>query len=155
MALSPGITTRRSTAAMAESVWFSKASSRPSSSPTVLRSATDAAVLVVQTGWDAHWGDPTYRDHPYLTRAAAEFCFDQGYDVAVDALNPDPTPTADASDDESEGFPVHHELLGSGHLIFENLTNLEGVPERFELVAHPLKLAARDGAPVRAVARHE
>lgn len=117
--------------------------------------ATDADVLVVQTGWDARWGDRMYRDHPYLTRAAAEFCADQGYDLAIDALNPDPTPSDNADSDEPEGFPVHRELLGRGHLIFENLTNLEGLPKRFELVAHPLRLAAGDGAPVRAVARYE
>lgn len=117
--------------------------------------ATDADVLVVRTGWDAHWGDAGYRDHPYLTPAAAEFCVEQGYDLAVDALNPDPTPTIHAKSGEPTGFPVHHALLGRGHLIFENLTNLGAVPDRFELLAFPLKLSAGDGAPVRAVARYE
>ncbi|MBX0326030.1 cyclase family protein [Halomicroarcula sp. F13] len=116
---------------------------------------TDADVLVVRTGWDAHWGDAIYRNHPYLTPAAADFCLEQGYDVAVDALNPDPTPTPSAAPDEPAGFPVHHTLLGNDHLIFENLTNLEAVPDRFELLAFPLKVGAGDGAPVRAVARYE
>lgn len=117
--------------------------------------ATDADVLVVRTGWDTHWNTTAYRDHPYLTSAAADFCLEHGYDLAVDALNPDPTPTPRADPDEPAGFPVHHRLLGNDHLIFENLTNLGAVPDRFELLAFPLKLAAGDGAPVRAVARYE
>jgi len=115
----------------------------------------DADVLVVRTGWDDYWGEPAYRDHPYLTPAAAEACVALGYDVAIDALNPDPTPTDNARHDEPAGFPVHHTLLGANQLIFENLTNLGAVPERFELLATPLKLTNCDGAPVRALARAE
>jgi kynurenine formamidase len=117
--------------------------------------ATDADLLVVRTGWDDHWGDEQYFDHPYLTPAAAAFCREQGYDLAVDALNPDPTPTADAAPDEPDGFPVHHTLLGADRLIIENLTNLAGLPERFELLAFPIHIADADGAPVRAVARFD
>lgn len=115
--------------------------------------ATDADVVVVRTDWSDYWGQERYRDHPYLTPAAAEFCVDQGYDVAVDTLNPDPTPTARAGDDEPSGFPVHERLLSERLLIFENLTGLAALPERFELLAFPMKLAGSDGAPVRAVAR--
>lgn len=114
---------------------------------------TDADLLVVQTGWDEHWETEAYFDHPFLTPEAAQFCVDQGYDVAIDALNVDPTPTDNAAADEPEGFQVHHVLLGTDRLIFENLTGLSGLPERFELLAFPLKLTDGDGAPVRAVAR--
>jgi kynurenine formamidase len=123
---------------------------RPADLPTA-----DAGVVVVRTGWDTHWGDPAYLDHPYLSAAAARHCVDQGYDVAVDALNVDPTPTDEAQPDEPEGVPAHHELLGNGRLIVENLTNLGAVPERFELEFLPLPIAGGDGAPVRAVARWE
>ena len=122
----------------------------PESLPT-----TDADLLVVRTGWDEHWGDERYFDHPFLTPEAAAFCVERGYDVAVDALNVDPTPTDEATADEPDGFRVHHALLGSDHLIFENLTGLAGLPERFEFLAFPVKLAAGDGAPVRAVARYD
>jgi kynurenine formamidase len=127
--------------------------------------ATDADLLVVRTGWADRWGEPAYRDHPYLSRAAARFCRDQGYDVAVDAFSPDPTPPADPTDDggegangdrdgdEPDGVPAHRTLLGADRLILENLTNLAGLPERFELLAFPLPIADGDGAPVRAVAR--
>lgn len=117
--------------------------------------ASDAELLVVRTGWDEHWGEDRYFDHPFLTPDAARFCVDQGYDVAVDALNVDPTPTEKATPDEPEGFQAHHVLLGEDHLIFENLTHLSGLPDRFEFLAFPLNLADCDGAPVRAVARYE
>ena len=113
----------------------------------------EADAVVLQTGWDDHWGEPTYFDHPFLTPAAARHCVEYGYDVAIDALNVDPTPTDAAADDEPTGFRAHHALLGNGRLIFENLTNLTGLPERFELLAVPLKISGGDGAPVRAVAR--
>lgn len=117
--------------------------------------AVDADILVLQTGWDRYWTDRTYFDHPFLTPAAAERCVEEGYDVAIDALNVDPTPTDNAAADEPEGFQAHHHLLGSDQLIIENLTDLEGLPERFELLAFPIKLAEGDGAPIRAAARYE
>jgi len=110
----------------------------------------DADCAVFWTGWDEHWGDDRYLDHPYLSVAAAERCAERGLAVATDTLNPDPTPTDRATDDEPTGFAVHHALLGADCLIFENLTNLGAVPERFQLRAYPLKLGG-DGAPVRAV----
>ena len=121
---------------------------RPADLPTV-----EAEAVVLRTGWATRWGDDSYPDHPFLTPAAARHCVERGYDVAVDALNVDPTPTANARDDEPEGVPAHRELLGNDCLIVENLTNLDAVPERFELTVLPLKLAGCDGAPVRAVAR--
>ena len=110
----------------------------------------DADLVAFRTGWDAHWGTPAYLEHPYLSPAAADACADRGLDVAVDALNPDPTPTEHAGDDEPADFRIHHTLLGNDRLILENLTNLGDVPERFELRAYPMALAS-DGAPVRAV----
>jgi kynurenine formamidase len=114
---------------------------------------TDADALVIHTGWADRWGEPSYFDHPYLTPEAAAFCVEAGYDVATDTLNPDPTPTERTGAAEPTGFVAHHELLGNGQLIVENLANLADLPSRFELVVAPLKLAACDGAPVRAIAR--
>ncbi|QHS17348.1 cyclase family protein [haloarchaeon 3A1-DGR] len=118
-----------------------------------------ADVLVVRTGWDAHWTDDRYRDHPYVTPAAARRLREADCGVAVDALNPDPTPSENAGSDagsdidgEPDGFPVHHVLLGADLPIIENLTNLAGLPDRFTLYAFPLPLINGDGAPVRAVA---
>ncbi|EFW92987.1 cyclase family protein [Haladaptatus paucihalophilus DX253] len=113
---------------------------------------TDDELLVFHTGWDDHWGTDAYFDHPYLTADAAAWCADRDYHVAIDALNVDPTPTENARDDEPDGVPAHHELLGADHLIVENLTNLDGLPRRFRLSAFPLAVEDADGAPIRAVA---
>ena len=113
--------------------------------------ATEATLLVLRTGWDAHWGTDRALDHPFLTVEAARWCVDHGYHVATDALSVDPTPSPNATADEPAGFGAHHALLGAGRLIFENLTGLDRLPSRFRLHAYPLALDA-DGAPVRAVA---
>ena len=110
----------------------------------------DGDLVAWWTGWDVHWGTGRYLEHPYLSPAAAEACVERGFDVAVDALNPDPTPTDDADEDEPEGFAAHRALLGNDLLLLENLTGLERAGERFELRAYPIALQG-DGASVRAV----
>jgi kynurenine formamidase len=107
--------------------------------------------VVLWTDWDTHWGTDRYLDHPYLSPAAAQACVDRGYAVATDTLNPDPTPTENATADEPDGLPAHHALLGADLLVYENLTGLDAVTDRFTLHALPLALSG-DGAPVRAVA---
>jgi kynurenine formamidase len=118
----------------------------------------DPDCVVFRTGWDQYWGTDRYRDHPYLSVAAAERCAERGLAVAVDGFSPDPTPPAegDLAIGDRDPFGAHHALLGEGVLVFENLTNLASVPERFELRALPIALGG-DGAPVRAVGigRHE
>ncbi|MDS0294680.1 cyclase family protein [Halogeometricum luteum] len=101
-------------------------------------------MLVFRTGWETEWGTDRMTDHPYLAPKTAERCADRGFHVGTDALSPDPT--------GAESVPAHRALLGSERLIVENLCNLGSVPERFELLALPLRVDA-DGAPVRAVAR--
>ncbi|MFC4549688.1 cyclase family protein, partial [Halorussus sp. GCM10023401] len=119
---------------------------------------------VVRTGWDAHWGTDRYFDHPYLDREAAAWCADRGLSVGLDALSPDPTPSSGGNETseteraeakssaEPDGVPAHRELLGGGQLVVENLCDLGGLPDRFEVRAYPLALSGADGAPVRAVA---
>ena len=112
-------------------------------------------LVVVETGWDDHWGTDRYFDHPYLTATAADWLADRGLDLGIDALNVDPTPTDaadDAATDEPTGYPVHHTLFGSDRLLVENLRGLDRLPERFELQAYPLAVQDGDAAPVRAVA---
>ena len=111
-------------------------------------------MLVFRTGWDAHWGTDRYLDHPYLSADAAAACAERGWHVGLDALSPDPSPSERGAEraGEPDGVPAHRELLGSELFVVENLTGLEGLPERFELRAYPLALAAADGSPVRAVA---
>lgn len=123
-----------------------------------LPAEADAGLLVIRTGWSDHWGTDRYYDHPYLSVAAAEKCAERGWSVGVDAISVDPSPSRHGDgdeggeNDEPAGVPAHHALLGSEQFILENLTALGDLPERFELRAYPLALAAADGAPVRAVA---
>ncbi|MBB6645273.1 cyclase family protein [Halobellus ruber] len=112
--------------------------------------SADADCVVLWTGWDTHWGTERYLDHPYLSPVAARACVDRGLAVASDTLNPDPTPTDAAGDDEPDGLVAHHALLEADCLILENLTGLDAVADRFELRAYPLATRG-DGAPVRAV----
>jgi len=109
-------------------------------------------LLVIQTGWDDHWGTGRYFDHPYLTREAADWLADRGLHLGIDALNADPTPTDNAPPDEPTGYPVHHALFSSSRLLIENLRELGQLPPRFELHAYPLAVRGGDAAPVRAVA---
>lgn len=119
---------------------------------------SDADLLVCRTGWAARWGTERYRDHPYLTEAAAAWCRTRGVGVGIDAFGPDPTPTAVDSlsaDDEPDGTPAHDVFLNNDLPIVENLCDLDGLPARFRLYAFPLRLRDGDGSPVRAVAEWE
>ncbi|MFB6111672.1 MAG: cyclase family protein [Halobacteriaceae archaeon] len=107
--------------------------------------------LLFYTGWDEHWGSEQYRDHPFLSPAAAQRCAAQGVAVGIDTFGPDPTASARESGASPTGYPAHHAILGSGTLLFENLTKLGELPMEVELRALPLRVPA-EAAPVRAVA---
>jgi kynurenine formamidase len=103
-----------------------------------------AHAAVLHTGWSKQWGAPRYfRDHPCLGADAAQFLVDCGVQlVGVDMPSVDRAP-----------YPAHQILLRAGVPIVENLTNLEAIgADLFQIVVLPLKLAGRDGSPVRAVA---
>ncbi|WP_123623399.1 cyclase family protein [Halorubrum sp. CSM-61] len=117
-------------------------------------------LLVLRTGWAARWGTDRYRDHPYLTEAAAAWCRDRGVGVGLDTFGPDPTASGSGSDvtaasDEPDGTPAHDALLSDSLPIVENLCGLDDLPTRFRLYAFPLRLRGGDGSPVRAVAEWE
>ncbi|MFG1707696.1 cyclase family protein [Nonomuraea sp. M3C6] len=108
------------------------------------------AIVLVATGWSAHWGTDAYQAHPFLTEEAAALLVERGIrTVGIDALSVDPTPADD--------FPAHRVLCGAHAVIAENLTGLDrllaarGRP--IEVFMLPIRLAGADGAPVRAVAR--
>ena len=99
---------------------------------------------ILHTGWSREWGGPRYfLDHPCLSGEAAQFLVDCGVRLlGVDMPSVDRAP-----------YPAHRVLLGAGVLIVENLTNLDAIgADLFQLIVLPLKLAGRDGSPVRAVA---
>jgi len=115
---------------------------------------SDHDMLLIRTGWSDHWGSDRYRDHPYLTRAAAEWCGAHGYSVGLDTFGPDPTPSVDPGREgsgEPDGLPAHDALFAEDCLILENLRGLAAVPDTLQLTALPLALDA-EASPVRAVA---
>lgn len=102
-------------------------------------------IVIVDTGWARYFDTDTAFDHPAIDAAAAAELVRLGMHVlAVDTLSPDLT-------GGDGGFPVHDALLGTDHLIVENLSGLDGLPERVRVGFFPLRVDL-DGAPVRAVA---
>jgi kynurenine formamidase len=109
-----------------------------------LNAPLHAHAAVLHTGWSKQWGAPRYfSDHPCLAADAAQFLVDCGVHlVGVDMPSVDRAP-----------YPAHRILLRAGVPIVENLTNLDAIgADLFRIVVLPLKLAGRDGSPVRAVA---
>lgn len=106
--------------------------------------------VLVETGWDKHWGtDQYFEGHPFLTEAAAVYLRDHGAQlVGIDSLN---------IDDTSGGArPVHSVLLGAEIPIVEHMTNLSALPvEGFRFFAAPPKVRGMGTFPVRAHARLE
>ena len=102
--------------------------------------------VLVNFGWDRHWGTEAYRSHPYVSREVVIRLCEAGIALfGVDCSNADSTEDAER--------PAHTGFLRQGILIVENLTGLfylHGQPFRFFSI--PLK--ARDAAafPVRAFA---
>ena len=113
---------------------------------------------IFRTGWDRFFGGPRCLRHPFLSAECALRLADAGITlVGTDALNVDPTYSADESgadgpSPDAYGYPVHEVLLGREILIVENLCRLDKVSQVRGLYAFlPLKLKDGDGSPIRAV----
>jgi kynurenine formamidase len=103
--------------------------------------------VLVRTGWSRHFSTPAYfREHPYLTRGAAEILVRAGAAlVGVDTLNID-----DTRDSER---PAHTLLLDADIPIVEHLTNLDLLPRTgFRFHAVPAPFRGLGSFPVRAYA---
>ncbi|MEU9976772.1 cyclase family protein [Streptomyces sp. NPDC051014] len=112
----------------------------------------EGRIVLIATGWSAHWGTDAYHGHPYLTEEAAALLVARGVrTVGIDALSVDPTP--------GETLPAHRVLCRADAVIAENLTNLAEVLDAqraghgVHVSLFPLHLPGADGAPVRAVAK--
>ncbi|GAA1219322.1 cyclase family protein [Rhodoglobus aureus] len=102
-------------------------------------------IVIMNTGWAKHFSTDEALNHPALAPDAATELMRRGMRLlAVDTLSPDPT------GEGSTGFPVHEVVLGGDALIVENITGLDGLPQRLRVGFFPLAIDA-DGAPVRAV----
>lgn len=103
--------------------------------------------VLVQTGWDRHWGSERYfTGHPFLTEQAARYLADAGATlVGIDSLN---------IDDTGDGHrPVHSILLANEIPIVEHLCRLSEIPEgNFRFFAVPVKVKGMGTFPVRAFA---
>jgi arylformamidase len=88
-------------------------------------------------GTDAYWTGWSYPDRD-ASRALIE--------KDISAIGFD-GPSADPVD--STTFDLHRIWLGAGRLIIENVTNLDQLPERTQVVVAPLKVREANGAPVR------
>jgi kynurenine formamidase len=111
-------------------------------------------VVLVCTGWSKYWGTPRYYDHPFLSRSAAVALLRHGIRIlGVDTLSPDQSHLEPSGADD---YGVHEEILGSGGLIVENLTNLKALTGEasgeFRVNFVPMNVKGCDGAPVRAFA---
>lgn len=107
-------------------------------------------IVLLRTGWSAHYGARIYFEHPFLGAEACERMLDLGVRTfCIDAINIDETP------DDSHpgvGFPSHHLIARADGVIGENF-RLDDLPERdFLVVCTPIRLTGADGGPVRAVA---
>ena len=122
----------------------------PGSGRSIGRSAFEdfevrGKAVLVQTGWDAHWGTERYLSaNPFLSADAAEYLLSQGVAlVGIDSLNID--------DIEDFARPVHSTLLGAEVPIVEHMCNLGNLPQQnFRFFAVPAKVAGFGTWPVRA-----
>ncbi|MFD4431592.1 cyclase family protein [Nocardia sp. NPDC058497] len=112
------------------------------------------SIVLIATGWSAHWGTDDYLAHPCLGPDAAQMLVDAGIrTIGIDA------PSIDLSEAEDLDLPAHRILCGAHAVIAENLTNLDrllaaqSAGASIEVSLFPLRLSGADGAPIRAVAR--
>ena len=93
------------------------------------------------------WQEPTtdfQQDYVALTAAAADELVTQGIQlVGIDYLSIDPF--------DSKDYAAHRILLQHDVLVLEGLNLGQIPPADYQLICLPLKLAAPDGAPVRAI----
>ena len=102
--------------------------------------------VLVNFGWDQHWGTEEYYAYPFLSREAISHLAAAGAKlVGVDTLNID-----DTHDPER---PAHSTFLKQETLIVENLANLDYLQgNHFRFFAVPLKARDTAAMPVRAFA---
>lgn len=91
-------------------------------------------------GSDAYWSGWSYPDAGASQALIARGITGIGFDG----------PSADPVDTET--FDLHKVWLGAGRMILENLTNLDLLPRRTQVVVAPLKVRGANGAPVRVLA---
>ncbi len=110
--------------------------------------------LLVATGWDKHWNDPTGEtfvlESPHFDMPAMRWMVDRGISI----LGGDFPTFDDPHAETAQG--VNTVLFGSDALILAPLVGLANVrSNRVDLVVLPIKLNDACGAPCRAIAIEE
>lgn len=102
--------------------------------------------LLINFGWDRHWGSERYYEFPYVDRPGLQYLLDARISLfGVDALN------ADCPQDLDR--PAHTWFLKNNIHIVENLTGLDQLHDRsFRFFAIPLKVRDAAAFPIRAFA---
>lgn len=105
--------------------------------------------LLICTGWSEYYGQERYRDElPRISEELARWCVDK----KVRMLGVEPPSVADVNDRE-EVTTIHRILFEGGVIVVEGLANLTALTKpKVTFIALPLKIAAGDGAPARAIA---
>jgi arylformamidase len=106
---------------------------------------TPGARVLLRTGWDRMFNRPEFfTDFPSLTLEAAHWI--AGRRIGLLGLDL-PTPGQQLRE-------VHRALLGppAEVLLVEGLAQMDRLPPRFTFIGLPLRLAGRDGSPIRAAA---
>ena len=119
----------------------------------------DGAIVLMRSGWGRYWpnrleylgtaqkGDVANLHFPGFSKEAAEWLVAQR---SVDAIGVD-TPSIDHG--PSKDFIVHQTINGANKPAFENVANLDRLPEQGALfVALPMKIGGGSGAPARIIA---
>jgi len=121
----------------------------------------DGAIVLFRTGWGRFWPDPErYLGTDLRGDAAIPLLHFPGIDPAaarwlvterrIDAVGID-TPSIDFG--QSTTFDTHQILFAEDVPAFENVANLDRVPEQGAFViALPMKIGGGSGGPLRAVA---
>ncbi len=115
---------------------------------TVGASVRPGDIVLVHTGFDAHYGDLPY-NRPYLTLDAIQWLADRKIaSVGIDASGIEVY--------QGEEQPGHLLLFGLGIPIMEELANLGQLHhERVFFIGLPLPIRGADSCPIRAVAIEE
>ena len=108
-------------------------------------------IVLIYSGGSRYWGTEQYwSGWCYPDAQAAQALIDHGVSgIGFDGPSADPV---NLTDPENVIIDLHRLWLGSGRLLFENLTNLDQLPEHVLLVVAPIKVRGANGAPARILA---
>jgi kynurenine formamidase len=119
----------------------------------------DGAIVLMRSGWGRYWpdklkylgtdkkGDVANLHFPGFSKEAAEWLVGER---SIDAIGVD-TPSMDYG--QSKDFVVHQVINGADKPGFENVANLDRLPESgATIIALPMKIGGGSGAPTRIIA---